>query len=267
MKREEPVTSSPPRLAGTAGLSADAVVVAACAALAFTSACMAHEVLGHAGACLAGGGTVTTMTSSLFACSPGLLLADLGGPCANLVVAAACLLSLRGRRPGSIARLLLVLAAAFNLWWLAGCLLKSAVATHGDFAYAARLAGGAQAPLRTLFGLAGFGLGVATCRMLGRQQLTREALWLAYGVAGAAACVSALSAIGPIGPALREAALESFGGMAWLGLVRPRAPAALADHMREPSTSRRVVVLAVLALCMLVALGHGVDRGAGALLR
>jgi len=261
MKREEPVASSHPP--GMAGMSIDAAGVAACAALAITSACLAHEVLGHAGACLAGGGTVTRMTSSLFACNPGLLLADLGGPGASLLMAAACVLLLRGGRPGSLARLVFVLAAAFNALWLAGCLLESAVAARGDFAYAARLAGDAQAPLRAMFGLAGLGLGVATCRMLGRQQLTREALWLAYGVAGAAVCVSALFSVDSVGPALREAALESFGAMAWLCFVRPRAAATPAHQGPQPSTSRRIVLLALLALCMLLALGHGIDRGAG----
>jgi hypothetical protein len=264
MKREESVASSRARPADPARTGADTVVMAACAALAITSACVVHEALGHPGACLAGGGTVTTMTSSLFACSPGLLLADLGGPGANLLMAVAGVLLLRGRRPGSIARLVFVLAAAFNVLWLAGCLLESAVAARGDFAYAARLAGGAQAPLRTMFGLAGVGLGVATCRMLGRQQLTRKALWLAYGVAGAAVCASALFNANSVAPALREAALESFGAMAWLLLVRPRAAATQAHQGPEPSTSRRVVILALLALCMLFALGHGIDSASGA---
>lgn len=262
MKREEFVASSHLPPTGMAGVSVD---VAACAALAFTSACLAHEVLGHGGACLVGGGTVTRMTSSLFACSPRLLLADLGGPGASLLMAAACALLLRGRRPGSPARVALVLAAAFNVLWLAGCLLEAAVAARGDFAYAARLAGAAQAPLRTLFGLVGVGLGVATCRMLGRQPLTRGALWLAYGVAGAAVCTSALFSVATVGPALREAALESLGAMAWLCFVRPRATATPVQPGPHPSTSRRIVVLALLALCVLFALGHGIDRGAGTL--
>lgn len=245
-----------------AGMPVD---VAACAALAFTGACVAHEVLGHGGACLVGGGAVMTLTSSLFACSPGLLLADLGGPAANLLMAAACVPLLRGRPPGSLARLVFVLATAFSVLWLAGCLLESAVAARGDFAYAVRLAGDAQVPLRTMFGLTGLGLGVATCRMLGRQQLTREALWLAYGVAGAAACMSALFIVEPVGPALREAALESFGAMAWLCFVRPRAAATPANQGLQPSTSRRIVILAALALVMLFALGHGIVRGAGVL--
>jgi hypothetical protein len=242
----------------TPGASAQAVAAGASAALAFTGACIAHEVAGHAGACIGGGSTVAQVTSWLFICRPGILLADLGGPGANLLVGAASLLLLRGRRRGTVTHVLLALSAAFNLFWAAGCLIEGAVAARGDFAYAARLAGALQLPLRIAFGAMGVGLALMTCRLIGRQGLPRATLRCAYWVAGAAACASALLYTGPVGPALREAALESFGAMAWLWVVRPR-PAG-ADTGAEPAvgaSSWRLPVSASVAFGLLLALGHG----------
>lgn len=198
-------------------------MVAVLAALAFSATCFTHEVLGHGAACLAGGGSVTRLTSVYFACRDGGLLADLGGPGANLALAAVGATLLRGR--GAIRGSGLALLCAFNVFWVAGCLLASAVAMRSDFAYAARLLGPGEVPARVLFGACGIGLGMLACRLLARHHWTRRALWLAYGVAGIVACGAALCFAGPVLPALREAALEGFGAMAWLLFVRP-APTA-----------------------------------------
>ena len=46
-----------------------------------------HEAIGHGGACLAVGGTVTLLTATHFACSGGNVLVDAAGPLANMVLA------------------------------------------------------------------------------------------------------------------------------------------------------------------------------------
>jgi len=226
--------------------------------LSFAGACVTHEVLGHAGACLIGGGTVTTLTSSAFVCQPRLLVADLGGPGANLLLGIACLLLLQRLRPGSIVHFLTLLGAAFDLFWLAGCLAEAAVVARGDVAYAQRLASEGHVMLRVLFGIAAVAIGVATCRLLGRQHVPRRFYWLAYVVAGATSCLSVLFATHPLGPALRESALESLGSMAWLLLVRPRPEGPPPDPPPVAASPRRVVAPALLALGLLVALGHGI---------
>ena len=240
------------------------VVVAASAVLAFVGACVAHEVAGHAGACLIGGGTVGQVSSSLFACHPGTLLADLGGPGANFMMGLVSLLVLRGRQRGTTLHLVLALSVAFNMFWVAGELLMSAVVARDDFAYAARMFGAAQIPVRVIFGAAGIGLATTTCRLMGRQGLPRSALLLAYWVTGLAVCTSAVFYAGPIKPALREAALESFGAMAWIWCVRPGPPSS--DAGAKPVHTAAlwpISLLALIAFSLLLALGHGYVAPAG----
>lgn len=234
------------------------VAVAASAVLAFVGACVAHEVVGHTGACLIGGGIVERVSSSLFACRPGTLLADLGGPAANFMMGLVSLTLLRGRRRGVPIHLVLALSVAFNMFWVAGELLMSALVGRDDFAYAARLFGAAQVPVRTIFGAAGIALAIMTCRLMDQQGLPRSALRLAYCVAGAAVCASALFYAGPVGPALREAALESFGAMAWLWCVRPGPTNS--DAGAKPAHAVAlwpVSLLALIAFGLLLTLGHG----------
>lgn len=234
------------------------VFVAAGAVLAFVGACVAHEVAGHAGACLIGGGTVRQVSSSLFACHPGTLLADLGGPGANFMIGLVSLLLLQGQQRGTTLHLVLTLSAAFNMFWVVGELLMSAVMARDDFAYAARMFGAAQIPVRIIFGAAGIGLAIMTCRLVGRQGLPRSALLLAYWVIGVAVCVSAVFYVGPIKLALREAALESFGTMAWLWCIRPDPTSP--DTGEKPGDSAAlwpISMLALIAFSLLLALGHG----------
>lgn len=197
--------------------------VALLAAAAFGAACFTHEVLGHAGACLLEGGVVTRLTSVYFHCRGGGVPVDLAGPGANGMAGMLAAGALRARRWGPRARVGLALAAAFDLFWVAGCLLASAIAATSDFILAARLAASvidaAEIVARALLCVAGIAVGMLTCRMLSRQSLAPGTLRLAYGAAGLTACGLALCFGGPVAPALREAALESFGAMAWLWCV------------------------------------------------
>lgn len=197
--------------------------VALLAATAFGVACFTHEVLGHAGACLLESGVVTRLTSVYFHCRGGGVPVDLAGPGANVVAGMLAFGALRAWRWRPGVRASLAFIAAFNLFWVAGCLLGSAIAATGDFALAARLtahgSSAAEILARALLCASGIAIGMLTCRGLSRQSLSPRTLRLAYGVAGITSCGVMLCFAGPIVPGLREAALESFGAMAWLLFV------------------------------------------------
>ncbi|WP_051378725.1 hypothetical protein [Derxia gummosa] len=202
--------------------------VAVIAVLAFALACAAHELLGHGAACAASGGTIVELNSVRFRCAGGGLAADLGGPLANAWVGLGGLGLLRVRRWSPAATLALELGVAFNLLWIAGCLLWSAIAGRSDFAFAIRMAADGAPGARGLLALAGVMLGRFTLRRLTLSRAMARLAWLA---AGTACCVSVLLCAGPLLPLLREAALEGFGAMAWLLFVPARGgPAAPGRH-------------------------------------
>ena len=250
--------SEPDSSIGTASTSRSILLIAASALAAFVGACTAHELVGHSGACLIDGGTVVEVSSSLFKCRPGTLVSDLGGPGANFIVGLVSLILLRDRQRGTLIHLVLAFSVAFNMFWLAGELLMSAVLARDDFAYAARTFGAAQFFARAIFGMAGISLAIMTCRLMAYQGLSRNMLRLAYCVVGTGVCLSAGLHATPIGPALREAALESFGGMAWLLCVSPRPPNSMrVAKLAFNPASWSISLLALIAFSLLLALGHG----------
>lgn len=192
--------------------------VAAISALMFMVACISHEVLGHAAACLAEGGRITLLTSVYFRCQNAGVMTDLAGPAANLFLGIGAFALLERRSWSANVRLLLVLTLAFNLFWLAGCMLVSAIANESDFAYALHLL--AVSPpwvgqaLLGILGLLVYSLGtLAAAKHVAEGTL----LAVSYAVAGVASCGAALFFVGSVAPAVREAALESFG--AGIGLL------------------------------------------------
>lgn len=88
--------------------------------LAFVCACIAHEAVGHGGACLASGGRIVLLTSVCFRCQPGLPLVDAAGPLANLAVAGAAWFALARFPLSATTRLLATFVLAFNAMWGAG---------------------------------------------------------------------------------------------------------------------------------------------------
>lgn len=194
--------------------------VAAIAALAFIVACASHEVLGHGTACLAEGGQITLLTSVYFHCDNAGVITDLAGPLVNLLFGLSAYILLENRAWSSNLRLLLVLTVAFNLFWLAGCMLVSAVASKSDFAYALRVLavnppGLGRAVLGTL-GLLVYWFGM---RATSKHAAQGTSLALSYAVAGVVSCGAALFFVGSVAPAVREAALESFGSAIGLLLL------------------------------------------------
>jgi hypothetical protein len=236
----------------------------ALAAVAFVVACVAHEAVGHGGACLATGGTIVVLSSSLFRCAPPRVLVDAAGPLASLVTAAAAASVARAGGDG-LRRTFFALLLAIAGFWAAGGLVSSAATDTDDLAFVLRsLPLRPYALWRVVMGAAGAALYVAVLRRVGRDLPAGRPLAAAYLTAGAVACISTVFYRGDLLPALREAALESLGASAGLLYLafRPddlgRAPASRASV----PCNRPVIVLSVpVILLFWFALGRGIVHG------
>ncbi len=119
-------------------VSKDSVLtIGAIGLLAYLSADVAHHVLGHAGACLALGGQVQSLSSVHVQCSVTGSAVDLAGPVASLLVGMVAWLGARftGLRRAAT-HLYCTLAAAFNFFWFGGQLAFSAATRTDDWAWA-----------------------------------------------------------------------------------------------------------------------------------
>lgn len=116
----------------------DLPTLAAVGILAATAAAVAHEAVGHGGACLAVGGEVTRLTSIFFRCRGGGDLVDAAGPLAQLAWGAAALAIACVSRLPPILRLFLLTTAAISLLWVFGQLVRDAALAADDWAFTAR---------------------------------------------------------------------------------------------------------------------------------
>jgi hypothetical protein len=103
--------------------------------LAYITADIVHEVIGHGGTCLLLGNKITLLTSVYFKSTPGNILVDIGGPLANLVCGLLALAILK-RTKKLFSVLLLIHISLYNLFWLAGTVLHSGVSKSGDWTFA-----------------------------------------------------------------------------------------------------------------------------------
>lgn len=197
--------------------------IAAIAAVAFVVACVAHEVIGHAGMCLAVGGHITLLTSVYFRCTNGGPLTDAAGPLMNLIVGTACWALARNREPATHSRLFFVFAMAFNLFWGAGYFIFSAVTNTGDLAFVLRdLSLEPQWLWRLLMGSFGAAMYVGSVRAVATEVPPGTPLVWPYLVGGVVSCVAALFFVGPVLPAVLEAGKESLGAAVGLPFVAYR---------------------------------------------
>jgi hypothetical protein len=148
----------------------DIPTVCAIAVLAICATTVAHEVIGHGGACLALGGRITQLTNVYFQCSVPSVFVAPAGPAGNFFVGILAWLAQRVLPPQlSRARLLALLTMAFSFFWEAGYLVSSMVSGHGDyFTTAQDILSGPQWVWRTALGLAGLILYVLFIRTLGK---------------------------------------------------------------------------------------------------
>jgi hypothetical protein len=243
--------------------SSHPATLAALGAVAFVTACVAHEAVGHGGVCLATGGRITLLTSVYFQCSLRGPLVAAAGPLMNLAAGALCWWVLRSRPPRSVAaRGFLALAMAFNLLWGSGYFLYSAFTNEGDWAWVLRdLALEPRWAWRWGIGILGLILYDRSIEWAAARFPARLPLLLPYLTAGAVACLSALCFAGPTLPALRQAALESFGAGAGLLLLANR------NRRLDPSKPPAAEIVPVrwgwiaaavlITFLFLATLGHG----------
>lgn len=231
--------------------------------MAFVVACISHEVIGHGGACLASGGTVTRLSSVYFNCSDANPFVDAAGPSANLVMGAVCWCLLRIRATTPSIRFFLVLVMAFDFFWGAGYFIFSAALNEGDWAWFLRgLELKPPAAWRAFMGAFGIVLYAGSVRLVSRNWpggISSVVPWLAAGVV---ACCSTFFYFGPTLPALREAAQESF--LAAIGLL------ALARRAPGRSISARSILALdgngwiLTAMLVVIAFWLTLGRGFGA---
>ena len=178
-----------------------------------------HEGLGHGGACLALGGRVELLTSSLFRCDRASPAIDAAGPLANLLLGLAAL-ALRSRIAGRrvVLRLFLILVTAFSLFWDGGYLVQAMLLLDGDFYFAARdLMGEPSLGWRIVLGALGAAIYAAAVVVTARALRTlwpdraraRRVARTAWLVATAGATLAALLYQGPdTGRNLHDAVME-----------------------------------------------------------
>jgi hypothetical protein len=259
-------------MAWVSGRGNDGATVAALGVLAAITVTVAHEAVGHGGACLAAGGRVVLLTSSIFRCDVSSFLIDLGGPATSLAFALVAALCSRVASPGRPELgLYLVLVAAMAAFWEGGYLVQAMLVRHGDLYFAwsgligepsglIRGAGAALGVIIYLAGVAGASLGLSALAEPAEARRAGRIAWLAATVATVSA---ALLYRGGPGDGLRDALMEI--GVASLPLLAMPLIPASAARARGPAGSlpRRPAVIG-MAFLLFVGFALSMGRGLGA---
>ena len=204
------------------------LLAAACAA--YLVADVAHEGLGHGGACLALGGKLILLSTTYEDCSIRSALIDGAGPVVGILVALLAWAWVRFAPPRSpAARVFLCLVFAFAAFWNVGYMVKSGLTDQGDWAFVIK---GLEPSVAWHAGLTilGIVLYVLAMRMSGavmRTALASETSSMRpFGFALTAILVAGLlsaaaATFDPRGPAtiLTDALPSSLGsfGLVWVG--------------------------------------------------
>jgi hypothetical protein len=256
----------------------DRPTVVAIAVLAYGLANIAHEGIGHGGACLLAGSKPLVLSSIHFECDEAALteggrrLVAAGGTLLNLLLGGLALLALKAWRRGAHGQWFFWLLATLNLFQAAGYFLFSGIGNIGD--WAAVISGlhpelAWRAGLTLAGGLAYVGIARAAAGWLapmiggeGRIARARRLAVPSYLAGGLLYCASSL--FNPLGPALLfiSAAAASFGGASgllwfqeWLRGDRiPSSPESIALGRRRGW----LVAGALTALVFIGLLGPGI---------
>ncbi len=231
------------------------------AAIGLVASCIVtfdHEALGHGSACLALGGHIRLLTSSIFRCDARSGWIDPAGPFTNLLIGTIAFGCTRlVPRHRAALRLLLILITAFSYFWESGYAIRAMHLRDGDlYFFAEFLLGDATVWERWLFAAAGLVLFLWTVR------LTANALLALWPNAARARYVARMAWLGAIvGDALaalayrghswnnfRDAVLE-VGAASFPLLFLPRRGNGFVDG--EPKVFVERSPLAI-ALCLLV---------------
>lgn len=256
----------------------DLPTLVAIAVVAYALANVAHEGIGHGGACVLEGSRPLALTSIAFECDePSLSAAGRrvlagGGTLANVLLAAAAVWGSKASRLGPRFRFFFWLLATLNLFQAAGYFLFSGIGDVGDWSEVIR---GFQPAIAWRVGLTAFGalayMAVAAAAALwlapllggeGRIARARRLAVPSYLAGGVLYCASGL--FNPVGPLLLfiSAAAASFGGAsgflwfyAWLNSERIPMSSAPIDLQRSNGW---LAVGALTAILFVFVLGPGV---------
>ncbi len=246
----------------------DVATVSALAVLAMCTVTFDHEALGHGGLCLALGGHLTLLTTSLFACDlPTIWLAP-AGPAMNVFMGTLALIALRfvpQRRPEL--KLFLILVTAFSYFWEGGYIVQAMIEQKGDMYYAFRYTVGVPSPagraalavpgvalyvltlVITQKSLAGLGFGAQQTRVVARTA------WLAATLAAFAASLASRHGWSNVRDTVMSIGLASVP----LLIMSLRSGEAV---VACPVIARRPVIIA-LAVCVLAVFVMTMGRGIG----
>lgn len=202
-------------MADQAGEADDIATVMAAGVLAYLGADVAHHALGHGGACLALGGRILLLSSIQTRCTVTGAAVDVAGPLANLLLGLAswvAAVAVRSERPAL--KLLLLMSAGFNLFWLEGQLIFSAAARTDDWDQLIRGLSPSQAWRAGLIaiGAGGYGLTVRGLGAVGGAfgERLRRLMVPAYLAAGLTACLTGLRDPGGLPAILHHAAPQAL---------------------------------------------------------
>lgn len=253
----------------------DPWTVAAIAVLAMCVVTVDHEALGHGGACLALGGRIRVLTSSIFRCDLRSIWVSPAGPACNLLAGLAALLLVRAlpRAPAGW-RLFLVLVTCFSFYWEAGYVIHAMYRRDGDLYFAGQdFLGEPSLWWRSGAACAGVGLYLFTTRFASRALsalwpdigMARRVAFTAWACATAAAAGAAAAQSEADPGAVRDAVLE-IGAAAFPLLFIPAGGRAH-GHAAAASALRRrpgTIAVAAAAYAVFVAtLGRGLYFHAG----
>ncbi|MGC1522396.1 MAG: hypothetical protein WA803_12720, partial [Steroidobacteraceae bacterium] len=196
-----------------------------------------HEALGHGGMCLALGGHIRILTSSVFRCDLRSVWIDPAGPLGNLLMGALALALAHVVTQSAGIRLFLILVACFSFFWEAGYVIDAMRSRHGDlYAAGQDFLGEPSTGWRIAGALAGVGLYVFTARWASRAlsalwpgaALARAVARTAWTAAFLGAALAALAYTGEGFDDLRDAILE-IGASSWPLLIIPRSNRSAAE--------------------------------------
>jgi len=170
----------------SAALKPDWLTIAALGLMAMCVVTFDHEALGHGSVCLAIGGHIRLLTSSLFRCDARSGWIDVGGPAMNLLMGTLALVA-RLFIPQKLVKLrvFLIFVTALSFFWEGGYLIRAMHRRDGDLYFFTEFLLGSVAVWQRWMG-AGVGLAlfVFSARITSRALLQ---LWPDAGVARAVA--------------------------------------------------------------------------------
>ena len=246
----------------------DRLTVAALAIIAMCAVTFAHEALGHGSACLALGGHITLLTSSLFRCDLRSGWIDPAGPAVNLLVGLIAF-GVRAMLPDVFpkTRLALIFVTAFSFFWEGGYLMRAMILRDGDLYFFTQFLFGNVVPWMQAVGVAiGLGIyllgarlttqGLLTMFATGEARAVARTAWIAATLAAFAAALCYRGA--PLWPDLRDAVLE-IGLASVVLLIIPRGKTRMPRMAAHIGRSYPAIVLAALIFVVFaMTLGKGI---------